>query len=420
MEWITERLAFQSCVTLHGTQLRLEDAPLAAIADTFGTPTYVYSMAEVHRNVAAIRSAFAELHPHIHYSAKANANLFILRELAGLGIGIDAVSGGEIFRALQAGFSGERIVFAGVGKTAAEIRYALEQRVAWFNVENTDELRLIAAMIEEVRPGYQPKIALRYNPEVSAHTHPGIATGHGGAKFGLTADAIMRIQREDLKAGLALEGIHLHIGSQLADIDGTVQAVRQAVQLAGALGGIRTINLGGGLPVAYQRSDRFPPPEAFAQALAPLLKGYEVILEPGRSIIASAGVLLTTLLYVKEQPGQLFYIVDASMTDLLRPALYGSWHEIVPLDVSSTGLVRAQVTGPVCETTDVLSPVIDVPKLAPGTRLALLTAGAYGQVMASNYNARPRPAEVAILPDRRTPTLIRRRETWEDLIAAEH
>ncbi|NWG15899.1 MAG: diaminopimelate decarboxylase, partial [Chloroflexi bacterium] len=357
---------------------------------------------------------------HIHYSAKANANLAILRTLVAAGAGVDAVSGGEIYRALLAGARPEDIVFAGVGKTPAELRYALEQQVGWFNVENLDELRLLNQLAAET--GRPARVALRLNPDIAASTHPHIATGHSGAKFGLPTDMVRdTLARQAEYPHLRFDGIHIHIGSQLHDTQATRRAVEVALELVAPYPAIRTVNIGGGLPVAYTPDETLPSPEDFAAALRPLLAAYTVLLEPGRSIIADAGILLVTALYRKQQAGQTFLITDGSMAELIRPALYDAYHEIVPVSQPPEGAARCpvDVVGPVCETADVLGRSRLLPDIRPGDLLAVLTAGAYGWVMASNYNQRPRPPEVVVSDDGQTWQVARRRETWDDLARLE-
>ncbi|MBC8098251.1 MAG: diaminopimelate decarboxylase, partial [Armatimonadetes bacterium] len=279
-------------VYYHEDALYINEVTLSDIAAQVGTPTYVYSLPRAVANLQRIQTAFAALAPHIHYSAKANANLTLLGTLHAAGAGIDAVSAGEIHRALSAGVPANEIVFAGVGKTPDELRYAVEQGVGWFNVENVAECDLLNSIAGELgRTGVQ--VALRLNPEVTANTHPYIATGHGGAKFGLTADAISLILASQAEyPHLKFEGIHVHIGSQLHDTDATQQAVHAALRVIAPYPTIRTVNIGGGFPVAYASGTELPLFEAFAQAMTPLLRGYNVMLEPGRSIIADAGVLL--------------------------------------------------------------------------------------------------------------------------------
>jgi diaminopimelate decarboxylase len=384
-------------IAYRGGELCCDQVSLNTIADQVGTPVYVYSLGRVRANLARVRQAFAPLNAHIHYSAKANGNLAILRAVVEAGAGVDAVSAGEIQRAIAAGCPPDQIVFAGVGKTPAELRYAIAQGVGWINVENEAELDLIDRLAGELGVG-SVRIALRLNPDISANTHPHIATGHGGAKFGLLAETIARILAErERYSRIRIEGLHVHIGSQLGDPAGTVMAVEKALSLAAPCDTVRTINIGGGLPVAYRPEQTLADYAAFAARLAPLLDDYDVILEPGRSIVADAGVLLAEVLYLKQQGGQNFLIVDASMAELIRPALYGAHHEVMPLyQADQREKVRCQIVGPVCETTDVLGRDIHLPPMNSGQRIAFLTVGAYGMVMASNYNARLRPAEVVV------------------------
>ena len=408
---LNESIAYQQ------GQLCCHGVSLPEIADACGTPVYVYSLPRLRANYERIRQAFAGLDAHIHYSAKANGNLAVLTALIDAGAGIDAVSGGEIHRALAAGADPGQIIFAGVGKTVSELRYALRVGVGWINVENVAELDHIDALaLETGRESV--RVALRLNPDVAASTHPHIATGHGGAKFGLDAPIVAEVLAQTSRwPRITLAGIHVHIGSQLGDVDATRRAVQAALDLIAPYPHIRTVNIGGGLPVAYQPGDDLPSVAAFAEALAPLLRDYNVLVEPGRSIVADAGLLLVEVLYVKRQGGHMFVIVDGSMTELLRPALYGARHVIVPLVESAAGREMVTVAGPVCETADVLGRDVPLPPLVAGDRLAVLTAGAYGMVMASNYNARPRPPEVVVDTDGWR--VVRSRETWDDLTRGE-
>ena len=385
-----------------------------------GTPAYIYSLPRALANLRHLQAAFGPLNAHIHYSAKANASLTLLKHLVQAGAGIDAVSAGEIRRALLAGADPRNVVFAGVGKTDAELRYGLEQGVGWFNVENVRELELLNALAADLDVSL-PRVALRLNPQVTANTHPYIATGHGGAKFGLTAEVIRDLLAQQAKfPAVEIAGIHLHIGSQLHDTAGTGEALRIAIDLIKPYPAIRTINIGGGLPVPYHPDDTVPDFAAFVSHLSPLLHDYTILLEPGRSIIADAGVLVANTLYVKKQAGQTFLITDASMAELIRPSLYQAHHEIIPVRAYE-GVEKqpVQVVGPVCETADVVGRDILLPEISPGEPVAILTAGAYGMVMASNYNQRLRPPEVVVMPDGHDWHVTRRRETWDDLLLTE-
>ncbi len=402
-------------LTLRDNALWCDGVPLEAIANAAGTPVYVYSARRIQTNVARLQAAFAPLNADIHYSLKANANLAIVRLLAGLGLGMDAVSGGEIARALRAGVAPKDIVFAGVGKEPDELAYALDQGIGWINVESRAELELLDRLA--AARGVRPRVALRLNPGISAQTHRHIATGHFGAKFGIAPDIVADIlAHQDATPHVEIAGLHVHIGSQLGSVAETIRAVREAQALAQPYPALRTLNIGGGFPVAYTDDEHYPAPDEFATALAPVLDGWQVKLEPGRSIIADAGVLLASVLYVKQQGGARFVIVDASMTELIRPALYEAVHPIAPLHAAEA-IGPAVVAGPVCESADILHRGAPLPELAPGDRLAILVAGAYGMVMASNYNQRPRPPEVLVEGD--AWRVVRRRETWDDLMRLE-
>ncbi len=402
-------------------RLYCDQVPVGEIIAQVGTPVYIYSMRRAVDNFKRIRAAFASLNPHIHYSVKANGSLSLLKGLIRAGAGIDAVSAGEIHRALMAGANPQEIVFAGVGKTPREVAYALEHEIGWFNVENVGECGLINDIVRHMQLA-PARVALRLNPDIAASTHPYIATGHGGAKFGLSQDTVRDLlANQSAYPHLHFAGVHIHIGSQLHDTAATQQALALALALIAPYPAIRAVNLGGGLPVAYAPEEVVPDFADFADALAPLLLGYHVLLEPGRAIIADAGLLAANVIYVKRQGGQTFYITDASMTELIRPALYQARHTIVPVQRSGSDapLRPVNVVGPVCETADVLGRDVPLPDLSPGEPLAILTAGAYGMVMASNYNARPRPPEVIVNEDGHTWHVARRRETWEDMLRLE-
>lgn len=393
-----------------------EGVPLDALADAVGTPVYVYSVARVLTNIRKLQTAFGPLGASIHYSLKANANLALLRVINEAGVGVDAVSAGEIARARLAGIPASRIVFAGVGKTRAELEYALDIGVGWINVESQAELALLETLAAERRQIVT--VALRLNPGIEAATHRHIATGHAGAKFGIEPAVLAAIlDYREAYPHLFIAGIHVHIGSQLARVDATLDAMRLAQRLAEPHSDVRTLNIGGGFPVRYGETDNLPEPADFARAMKPLLDGWHIMIEPGRAVVADAGLLLVSVLYVKEQYGNRFVITDGSMTDLLRPALYGAEHSIIPVREPASDMLPATVVGPVCESTDVLKSSALLPPLATADRLAVMDVGAYGMVMASNYNMRMRPPEVLV--EGRQWRVVRRREMLEDLLRLE-
>jgi diaminopimelate decarboxylase len=398
-------------------QLYADGVALNKIAAQVGTPCYVYSRDRALMNLRHVQDAFPSA--GIHYSLKANANLALVRALAQAGTGADVVSGGEIFRARQAGVDPAQIVFAGVGKTYADLAYALDTGIGWFNVESTSELARLAEIAQG--KGKRPHVALRINPDVQATTHHYIATGHAGAKFGISlAEAQQLLQSYYSSQSVDVAALHIHIGSQLGTVDRTVEAVRAVLPLIDAYPQrLQTLNLGGGFPVSYT-GESVPPVDAFASALHSCLQGrsLRLLLEPGRYIVADAGVLLVRVEYVKPAPDGVIAVADGGMTELIRPALYGALHDVLPLHEPDTARRETtHVVGPICESADVLRARIMLPPLQPGDVLAILHAGAYGAVMGSTYNARPRPPEVLV--EGSTWRIVRRRETWDDLIRLE-
>lgn len=402
--------------------LYCEQTPLADIAKSEGTPCYVYSAQGVLDRFRAYDREFGDVPHRVCYAVKANSNLEILRLLASVGAGFDIVSGGELFRVLKAGGDPARVVFSGVGKTAEEVDYALANQIHSFNCESEAELSLIDALA--ARRGVKVRIALRVNPDVDATTHPYISTGLRKHKFGVDISEVEAIYgRAGRFPNLVPEGVSCHIGSQILDPGPLVQAVDKMLDLVERLRAsglsIRTLDLGGGLGVAYQASEQSPPIATFIHAVCEKVRGrgLQLMIEPGRSIVAEAGVLLTRVLYRKSNGEKQFVIVDAGMNDLIRPALYHSHHEIVPLRRNGAGTIVADVVGPVCETGDFLARNREVGNVLPGDYMAVLTAGAYAFVAASNYNSRPRPAEVLVQGSEWR--VIRRRETFEDLVRGE-
>ncbi len=403
-------------------QLHAEDVPLAEIAAAWGTPAYVYSRATLERHWRAFDDALAD-HDHlVCFAVKANSNLAVLDVLARLGSGFDIVSVGELERVLAAGGDPARVVFSGVGKRADEMRRALEVGIHCFNVESVAELERLNAVAGEA--GRPAPVSLRVNPDVDAGTHPYISTGLKENKFGIDIHEVEAVYRRaaDLPH-IRVLGVDCHIGSQLTDIAPFVDALQRVLALVDRLAAqgieIRHLDLGGGLGIRYH--DESPPePEAYARALAAVLGDRELrlIVEPGRAIAGNAGVLLTRVEYLKPTATHNFAIVDAAMNDLIRPALYGAWQDIVPVAPREEARVRRwDIVGPVCETGDFLGKDRQL-ALAEGDLLAVRSAGAYGFGMSSNYNSRPRACEVMVDGGRHF--LVRERETLADLLAPEH
>jgi diaminopimelate decarboxylase len=405
-----------------GQDLYCENVPLADIAHEAGTPAYVYSSAAILGNYRAYDEAFGDLPHAVCYAVKANSSLGVLALLAQAGAGFDIVSGGELYRVMRAGGDPSKVVFSGVGKTAGEVDYALQSGIHMFNCESEPELALIDALA--ARRGVKAGFAVRVNPDVDASTHPYISTGLREHKFGIDiADAEAVYERARDLPNLVAAGVSCHIGSQLMDTNPILEAVERVVGLIERLRGkgfaIGRIDLGGGLGVAYEAHEQAPEIGGFiAQVRAKLQgRGLQVTIEPGRSIAGRAGVLLTRVLYLKRSAEKEFVVVDAAMNDLIRPALYRSHHEIIPLRKSGRPEIVADVVGPVCETGDFLARGRKMANAAPGDYLAVMTAGAYGFVQSSNYNSRPRAPEVLVAGDRFR--VIRARETYADLVAGE-
>lgn len=401
--------------------LACDGVPLADIAAAEGTPLYVYSAETIVSRYRAIDDAFAA-YPHgMHYALKANSTLAILRLLRGLGSGVDANSGGEIDVALRAGFIPPQIVFTGVGKTPAELAQAVELGVRSINAESAGELERIDA-IARARDT-RARVALRVNPDIDARSHPHISTGLSTNKFGIPIDAVRDLCRR-MKGhdGLEIVGLHAHVGSQILDLQPLRRAADALVGLARGLKAdgiaIEHLDVGGGLGISY---DGTPAPTAaeYAAAVLPIVRpsGLGLILEPGRNIVGPAGVLLSRVIDVKEQPGRTFVILDAGMTELLRPMLYNAFHRIEPVERATAPDITCDVVGPLCESSDTLGRDRTMPRPQPGDLMAVLDAGAYGMVMASNYNRRTAPAEALV--ENGTWSVIRRRQTIDDLLVFE-
>jgi diaminopimelate decarboxylase len=402
-------------------QLRCENIPLESLAERFGTPSYVYSQAAILGNFSRLQQSLAPLPNLICYSVKANSNLRILNLLHQAGAGFDVVSGGELARALRAGAIADRIVFSGVGKTEPEIDAGLGAGIGMFNVESAGELELIDRRARSL--GKPARIAIRVNPEVEAPTHPYISTGQIIHKFGVPTDEALELYRRAVGSSqLEIRGVACHIGSQILAVEPFFSALDEILALATQLEGegirIEYLDLGGGYGIRY--ADEQPLDfDTLGRGLEKRLRDapHRLIVEPGRALVGNAGILLTRVLYVKRNRQKNFIVVDAGMNDLMRPALYGSYHEIVPVRDHPRAKFSADVVGPVCETADFLAQDREMPEVEPGELLAILGAGAYGFVLSSNYNTRPRPAEVLVRDG--AAELIRPRERLEDLMASE-
>ncbi len=402
--------------------LHCESAALFQIAQSAGTPCYVYSAASILDRFHAYDQAFGDLPHAVCYAVKANSTLAILALLARAGASFDIVSGGELFRVLRAGGDAAKVVFSGVGKTADEIAFALDRCIHSFNCESEGEL----ASIDDIARarGVTARFALRVNPDVDAATHPYIATGLSDHKFGIDiAEAEAVYERSRGFRNLLAQGVSCHIGSQLLDTSPILEAVDKVLALTARLRAkghaIDHIDLGGGLGIAYQAADRAPEIGSFIAKLGERIRGsgLTVMVEPGRSIVGPAGVLLTRVLYRKRSPNKEFVVVDAAMNDLIRPSLYQSHHEIIPLRENDNPKIVADVVGPICETGDFFARGRAMANVAPGEYLAVCGAGAYGFAQSSNYNSRPRAPE--ILVDGSDWRVIRERETLEDLVRGE-
>jgi diaminopimelate decarboxylase len=402
-------------------ELWMEDVRLADVAARFGTPCYVYSRASIASAWRAFDGGLAGVEHLVCYAVKANSTLAVLGILARLGSGFDIVSGGELARVLAAGGRADRVIFSGVGKTEEEIRTALLAGIRCFNVESEPELERIDALAGAL--GRRAPVSLRVNPDVDARTHPYISTGLRGSKFGIPHDrAVAAYEAAARLPNLDVTGIDCHIGSQILDMAPLEEALERVLELAAEVAArgirLRHLDLGGGLGIRYREEDEAPDIARWCRAVAARLagSGYSLVLEPGRAIVGNAGALLSRVEYLKLDKDKRFAIVDASMSELLRPALYEAWHEIVPLATLERPAATYDVVGPVCESSDVLG-TDRVLAIAPGDHLAILSAGAYGMVMSSNYNTRPRPCEVIV--DGARAVEVRPREAVAALFAGE-
>ena len=418
----------------HGRVLHCEEVPIADLAQAYGTPLFVYSKRTLLHHLGELQRAFAAADPIICYSLKTNANLTICRLMADAGAGFDVTSGGELFRALKAGGRGEAIVFAGVGKTDAELRYGLEVGVLMFNVESEGELHALADQAKAL--GKRASVALRVNPDLPPKTHIKTDTSVKGAKFGLDIESLLDFAGDVVgNSSVSIIGLHMHLGSPILDTkpyrDGVEKGKLLIERLRQQGHPVRYLNMGGGFGIHYRKNEALPA-DAFASILVPAARALEcrLILEPGRFIVGNAGILVSQVIYTKESGGRHIVIQDAAMNDLIRPTLYDSFHRIWPVapmdnapappedfESAIAGTTKMDVVGPVCESGDFLAKDRRLPRVKRGDLLATFSAGAYGMAMSSNYNSRTRAAEVLV--DAGQHRLIRRRETYQDLIRAE-
>lgn len=402
-------------------ELYAEDVPVKKIADTFGTPLFIYSYSTLLRHFKAYDDAFDGVPHIICFALKANSNAAVLRLFAEKGGGADVVSGGELFRALRSGIPSRKIVYAGVGKTEEEIRYALKSKILMFNVESEHELIEIERIAGTMN--VKAPISLRVNPDIDPGTHPYIATGLKKHKFGIPIDEAFEYYKLASRfKHTKIVGIHKHIGSQITKVSPFVDALKKTLLLVDELSrhgvNIEYLDIGGGLGITYK--DEEPPiPRDLAGRLLPMLKGRKLtlVMEPGRSIVGNAGILVTKVLYLKEGEEKDFVIVDGGMNDLIRPSFYGAYHHIQPVDKRRRRIMLADIVGPICESGDFLGKEREIPLVKKGEYLAVMSAGAYSYTMSSNYNSRPRAAEVMVKGNKFS--LVRRRETYGDLLRGE-
>ena len=422
----------------HQGQLFAENVPLQSLAEKYGTPLYVYSKATISGHFSRLDAALAKLDHLICFAVKANSNLSVLNTIAKLGGGFDIVSAGELYRVIKAGGDPAKCTFAGVGKTRDEIEYALKQGIYCFNAESEAELHYINQVAGEL--GLQAPVAVRVNPNVDAHTHAKITTGKSENKFGIDFDQILDVYARVAAdcPNLIIKGLQMHIGSQLTNVDPFLEAVQKVIPLVTQVKksyGIEFFSIGGGIGINYKQSldsgdsawwqenaEVHPLTiQAYAEAVVPHLEplGLRILCEPGRFMVGNAGVMLTKVLYEKRGSAKIFKIVDAGMNDLIRPTLYEGWHQIVPLKQPANATVeKVDVVGPICESGDFLAQNRELPLVKEGEYLAVLSAGAYGFTMASNYNTRPMPAEILVDGDKAT--VVRERQTLDDVLKGEH
>jgi diaminopimelate decarboxylase len=402
--------------------LYCEEVKVSDIVEEFGSPCYIYSHRTLIEHFRKLQSAFRPISPLICYSVKANSNLSICKELVSEGSGLDIVSGGELFKALKIKADPKKIVFAGVGKTDAEIEYAIKTGILFFNVESEQELDRIQEIAIRLRKTVD--VCLRVNPEVEPHTHRHIKTAQKESKFGLSFDsAKLMLLNRDRFFNVHIKGLHIHIGSQITEARPYIEAIKKVSDFIKEMRSQRIkleyLNIGGGMGIVYKK-ETAQTADMFSHAIVPLLKdmGLKIILEPGRFIMGSAGILVSRVTFVKQTPYKEFLIMDSGMTDLIRPTLYEAYHEIIPLHKKSKARhIHYDVVGPICESSDFLAKDRVMPEMESGEYLAIMCAGAYGFSMSSNYNSRLRAIEILVKGDKYS--VIRERETYQDLIKKE-
>ncbi|BAU23882.1 diaminopimelate decarboxylase [Caldimicrobium thiodismutans] len=405
----------------HAGELYCEEVPVKKIVEKCGTPLYIYSGKTIRRHFKVFDSVFSEIEHLTCYSVKANSNIGVLALLAREGSGADIVSGGELYRALKAGIPPQKIVFSGVGKTPAEMEAALKAGILMFNVESLEELEVLGEVAKTLK--IKAPFAIRANPNVDPKTHPYISTGLSKNKFGIPEEEVIPAYLKAKENPYLLPlGLDAHIGSQLTTISPFIDALRRLKALWEEISSfgfeLKYFDIGGGLGIVYDQEEP-PLPEEYSSAILKELKGLPItlLLEPGRLIVGNAGILVTKVLYTKANREKKFVIVDAAMNDLIRPALYQAYHKIVPVEEKEGEEVVVDIVGPICESGDFLAKERKIPQVKRGDLLAVMSAGAYGFVMSSNYNSRPRAAEVLVEGDQFF--LVRQRETVEDLISLE-
>jgi diaminopimelate decarboxylase len=404
----------------HDGELHCEGVPLRRIADEVGTPVYIYSEQTLHRHLRVFDEAFHSIPHLICYAVKANSNVNLLRRFVQWGAGFDIVSGGELYRVLRAGAQPDKVIFAGVGKTAEEIRDALAAGILFFNVESPAELELIHSIARAT--GRRARVSIRANPDVDPRTHPYISTGMQKHKFGVSLPDARELYRTATQLeNIDVVGVQCHIGSQITELTPFEQALASIREFVLELQrdglALKYLDFGGGLGISYSTEEP-PSPAAYGGAVAAATRdlGLTVVLEPGRVIVGNAGILLTRVILKKNQGSKRFLVMDAGMNDLIRPALYGSHHQLWPVQPGDAKEV-VDVVGPVCESADFIAKDRELAALEPGDLLSVMSAGAYGFSLSSNYNSRPRAAEVLVSGD--SYAIIRKRETYEDLIRLE-